>query len=418
MGVATEGDAADGPAALRKPTRRFEARRRAILASAVAELNQKGVRGMTLGEVAARLNLVPTGVIYYFRNKDELATACFLTAIERLEALIGEAMAEPEPAARVRRFLTSFVAFKRQAALGEAEEIAVFNDVRALNSAAVNAAYLTMYRNARRLLDGPGAARLPALERNARTHLMFSEVYWAVAWLKDYEPQDYGRPAERLASILVEGLAAPGAAWPAPRRVDLTAAGDRAAASSELFLRAATELINAEGYHGASVERISARLNVSKGAFYHHNQTKDELVLACFQRAFDLMWRAIRQAEAHRGSGLEVLATVATALVEHQLSGAAPLLRTSTLTTVPAALRPELTARFDRIALRFASILSDGVADGSIRPFDVNVGAQMITGMINAAAELEHWAPGLTAETAAEVYVRPLFDGLAAARRG
>jgi AcrR family transcriptional regulator len=416
MGVATGEDVTRAAPAQRTPTRRFEARRRAILASAVAELNQKGIRGMTLGEVAARLNLVPTGVIYYFRNKDELAAACFLKSIERLEALIADAVAEPEPAARVGRFLRDFVAFKRQAALGEAEEIAVFNDVRALNSPAVNEAYIAMFRNARRLLDGPGEARLPALERNARTHLMFSEVYWALAWLKDYEPQDYGRPAERMVSILIDGVAAPGAAWPARRPIDLSTASDRAEASSELFLRAATELINAEGYHGASVERISARLNVSKGAFYHHNQTKDELVMACFQRAFDIMWRSIRQAEAACGSGLEVLTTVATALVEYQLGGGAPLLRTSALTTVPEALQPELMAKFDRISLRFASILSDAIADGSIRPLDVNVGAQMITGMINAAAELEYWAPGLTAETAADHYVRPLFEGMGRAR--
>lgn len=414
MGVATEQPGQNAASAMRAPTQRFEARRQAILASAVAELNHKGVRGMTLGEVAARLDLVPTGVIYYFRNKDELAAACFLKAIARFEALIAGAMGEAEPSARLARFIAAFIAFRRQAVLGEAEEVAVFNDVRALNAAAVNEAYLAMFRNARRLLDGPGEARLPPLQRNARTHLLFSEVYWAVAWLKDHEPQDYGRPAARMASILIEGLAASGARWPAPRRLDLTGPRDRAGAASELFLRAATELINAEGYHGASVERISARLNVSKGAFYHHNATKDELVMACFQRAFEIMWRAIRQAEAEGGSGLAVLAAVATALVAYQLGGGAPLLRTSALTTVPEALRPELMARFDRISLRFASILADGVADGSIRPIDVNVGAQMITGMINAAAELEYWAPGLTAETAAEHYVRPLFEGLAA----
>lgn len=419
MGVATQTRGAGAAPDKGTPTRRFEARRRAIIASAVAELNQKGVRGMTLGDVAARLNLVPTGVIYYFRSKDDLAAACFLKAIDRFEALIAEAMAEPEPSARVARFVESFFDFKRQAALGEADEVAVFNDVRALNAAAVNEAYVGMFRHARQMLDGPGGSRRPAAERNARAHLLLSEVFWAVAWLRDCEPQDYGRPAERMASILNDGIAAPGARWPPRRRIDLAASADAASAgSSELFLRAATELINAEGYHGASVERISARLNVSKGAFYHHNQTKDELVMACFQRAFDIMWRAIRQAEAAGGTGLEVLANVACALVEYQLGGAAPLLRTSALTTAPQALRPELMARFERIARRFASLLCDGIADGSIRPLDVNVGAQLITGMINAAAELDDWTQGLTAETAADLYVRPLFEGLSAAHRG
>jgi len=404
-----------GPAERRTPTRRFETRRSAILASAVQELNRKGIRGMTLGEVAARLDLVPTGVIYYFRNKEELASACFLKALERFESLIGDAQGPGDPDAAVERFTRAFFDFKRRAGLGEAEQIAVFNDVRALNSPAVNEAYVAMFRASRRLLDGPGPARLPGLHRNARAHLLLSEIFWAVAWLRDYELVDYPRAGERCADILAHGIAVPGAAWPAPRRLALTRAGDpQADASSELFLRAATELINAEGYHGASVERISARLNVSKGAFYHHNETKDELVLACFQRTFDMMWRAIHAAEAGGRSGLDVLVSAASALVEYQLGGASPLLRTSALTTVPETIQPELITRFDRISLRFASILCDGLADGSIRPIDVNVGAQMITGMINAAAELHFWAPGLTPEAAADHYVRPLFQGLLA----
>jgi hypothetical protein len=44
----------------------------------------------------------------------------------------------------------------------------------------------------------------------------------------------------------------------------------------------------------------------------------------------------------------------------------------------------------------------------------VNLAAQMITGAINAAAELDHWAPGLTSTTVVDHYVRPLFQGLAA----
>jgi hypothetical protein len=71
-----------------------------------------------------------------------------------------------------------------------------------------------------------------------------------------------------------------------------------------------------------------------------------------------------------------------------------------------------LIEKFDRLSLRFASILSDGISDGSIRPVDVNVAAQMITAMINAASELHFYAPGLGPEAAGDHYVRPLFQGL------
>src|SRR5436853_4761375 len=87
-------------AAGRTPTKRYEARRNAIIASAVEVVNRRGVRGMTLGDVTASLDLVPTGVIYYFKNKEELAAAAFLRALERYEGLIAEAMAAP-PAERL-----------------------------------------------------------------------------------------------------------------------------------------------------------------------------------------------------------------------------------------------------------------------------------------------------------------------------
>lgn len=411
MGTSADDPSADeGAAPTRGPTRRFEVRRHAIVRSAIAELNRKGVRGMTLGEVAARLDLVPTGVIYYFRNKEELAAAAFLKGLEAYEALIARGGAGASEAERIEGFVHAYFDFKQRVGAGEADEIPVFNDIRALGSAAVNEAYVRMFRDIRGLFQ-PGD-RLPRAHRNARAHLLNSQMLWVVVWLRRIEPADYARAAARTSDILLHGLTPPGARWPKPRDIPLAHDGQPGSTSPELFLRAATELINAEGYHGASVERISARLNVSKGAFYHHNTTKDELVAACFQRTFDIMWRAIREAEAEGGSGLEVLARAAAALIGRQIGGAAPLLRSSALTTVPEAMRAGLLEGFDRLTLRFASIICDGIADGSLRPVDVNIAAQTLTAAINAAAELHDWAPGLTTETVVDHYVRPVFEGL------
>jgi len=413
MGMTADGEAASPrDAGGRQPTRRYEAKRSAIVRSAVEEMNRKGVRGMTLGDVAARLDLVPTGVIYYFRNKEELAAAAFMKGVEAYEALIASAAGETTEAARLSAFIHAWFDYARLTEQGEADPLPVFNDVRALNSEVVNAVYVDMFRSFRGLLAGPD--KLPRLHRNARAHLLLSEMFWIVAWQAQAEVADYPRAADRMAAILADGLVPKGHAWPSLTPLDLTRSdGPAANASSELFLKAATCLINEEGYHGASVERISARLNVSKGAFYHHNETKDELVVACFQRTFDLMWRAIHAAEQAGGSGLEVLASAVAALIEHQISGSAPLLRTSALTAVPETLRPALMQRFNRLSYRFASILCDGIADGSIAPVDVNIAAQVISTAINAAAELHYWTPGMAPGTVVQHYVRPLFEGLA-----
>ncbi|MBB3893369.1 AcrR family transcriptional regulator [Phenylobacterium haematophilum] len=394
----------------RRTSERFERRKKDIVASAVQALNRKGVRGMTLADVAAQLGIVPTGVIYYFKNKEELAEACFLLAVARYEGFVEQALGAETARERIAAFNRAYFDFRHAVALGEAEHVAVFNDVRALNREAVNVAYVAMFRRIRSLFDGAGAEALTRLERNARTHLLLSEAFWEVVWLSKLEPEDYERAADRTQSLLLDGLMAGGARWDPLPLPDLISEDE--ADAGELFLRAATQLINEEGYLGASVDKISARLNLTKGAFYYHHETKDELVVACFERTFQIMRRAIRQAERVSANGLQALMTAAAALVECQLSGTSPLLRTSALTTAPVSIQPQLHAKFDGVSDRFAALLSDGIADGSVRPVDVNITAQMLTAMINAAAELHFWTPGLERGQEVDLYVRPFFEGL------
>ena len=69
-------------------TARFSRKRDAIVAAATEILNHRGVRGMTLALVAERVGLITTSVTYYFKKKDELAAACFMSGIERLKAQV------------------------------------------------------------------------------------------------------------------------------------------------------------------------------------------------------------------------------------------------------------------------------------------------------------------------------------------
>src|SRR4051812_42742976 len=165
----------------RTPTRRYEAKRHAIVRSAVEALNRNGVRGMTLGDVAARLDLVPTAVIYYFRNKEELAAAAFLKGLEEYDALIRASAGGATDKLRMGGFIHAYFDHARQVSTGEADPFPVFNDVRALNCAPVNEAYVAMFRAFRGLLAGKDA--LPRAHRNARAHLVLSEVLWVPAWL-------------------------------------------------------------------------------------------------------------------------------------------------------------------------------------------------------------------------------------------
>jgi AcrR family transcriptional regulator len=263
-------------------------------------------------------------------------------------------------------------------------------------------------------------ARLGRLEVNARTHLFFSVALWARTWVRQYEADDYARVAARMCDLLLEGLSTglsgAGSTF-APRALGV--AGSAAPAPEQhlgpgpdAFLHAATQLINEQGYHGASVERISARLNVTKGSFYHHLEAKDDLVADCFERSFAIIRRMQHAAMALDAPGWTKLTSAAAELVLYQLSEEGPLLHYMALAAAPDSMREGLAATMQRLTNRFAGMISDGVADGSIRAIDPAIAAQLVNGMTNAAFDLKRWAPGATLENAVDLYARPLFTGL------
>lgn len=400
------------PALTRAPTKRYRMRKQAIIRAAIDLINQRGVKGMTLGDVAANLELVPTAVIYYFKRKEDLAAACFELSIARYDQLLDEAEQAP-PDQQLWSFVSGFFRASRAIANGEAEPLAVFNDVRALQNPDVNKAYVALFRRTRSLLSRSLPTRLPRIDLNARTHLVLSQLFWTVVWLADFEPEDYDRAAARFYDILTLGMRAHSGDW-APPDLPLTEALEEIATDSarEDFLRAATELINANGYVGASVDKIAANMNVTKGAFYYHFDAKDDLVLACFERTLQITRLAQRLGCNAGDSSWNQLGATANALIHHQLTGNLPILRTSALTTVPEIIRKYLLQKFERLSNGFAGTISDGIADGSIRPVDPIIASQMVTAVINACAELHFWTPGLTPENAGQLYARPALEGI------
>jgi AcrR family transcriptional regulator len=212
--------------------------------------------------------------------------------------------------------------------------------------------------------------------------------------------------------ILADGLAAPGTTW-APQIIPMAELAPRGQElGRDIFLLAATRLINRCGYRGASVDKISAELNVTKGSFYHHNEAKDDLVVACFDRTFEVMTRVQRIAMGLSGSQWTRLSSAAAALAEYQLSELGPLLRTSALAALPEPIRLEMVKHSDRVSDRFASMISDGIAEGSLRPVDPFIAAQMLNATVNAGAELGFWVPGVSQKAAPAVFARPLLTGL------
>jgi AcrR family transcriptional regulator len=224
---------------------------------------------------------------------------------------------------------------------------------------------------------------------------------------------DFDHAVDALAGFLSLGLAAPGEAWPPLSLLDLAPApADPKAAPKEAFLAAATEAVNAYGYKGASVDRISAQLNRTKGAFYHHNADKDEVVTACFGRTFDMMREALERS-AGAPSGWHRLAQASAALAISHNAPSGRMLRTFSLAGLPAPMRERMARGFVEAAAGFAEVVASGVADGSLRRVPPGPAGHMVMAMVNSSAYLGGWAPEIGRDNVVEAYVRPALMGLA-----
>ena len=401
--------------ALEKPSR-FDHRKEKILNSASALFNRHGLRDATLSVIAAEIGLNFKSLRYYFKRREDLVSAAFMRSIERHQHLAEDALAEDEIEARIRRFVGSYIKLLAEIRLGEQPEFVYFGDLRALtppHADDVWPAYGQMFKSIRKLFQTPkitwNTARL-----NAATHMLLSQLLWTPVWTADYFPQDVPMITDAFADILLHGIAA--------SPVDVASVSDLRPAqveekdrlSQSSFLRKAIALINQYGYRGASVDRISAELNVTKGAFYHHNETLDELVVASFEHSFSCVRDAQDAALKLKADGVFRVAAAAVSVVRQQMLDDGILLRTAALTTIGPELRLRMSGQMSRLTLRFNNMLNDGLIEGSVRPCNLHIAAEMTTAMINSSEELKRWVHSASVDNAAELYVNPLLNGLLA----
>lgn len=391
-------------------TKRFRAKRDAILAAAAEAINEQSAKGMTFADVARRVGLNTTSVTYYFKRKDDLAAACFEHTLEYLDAMLDEALKQATPRDRIANFVTINVARLARIERGEEQPFAVLSDLRAMDEPIrepLLAGWREVFRKARNLWS-PATKDQTDLA-GARAHVLLENMFWLPVWISRYDLDQFDRVQARLLDVLTDGVAAAGERWQ-PRLLPLDhAPADPGRAA---FLLAATRLINERGYRGASVQRIASELNVTKGSFYHHLDAKDELVAACYQRSFDTIGAAQADADAAGGSHWQRLSSTVATLLDIQFSERGPLLRTTALHGLPPEVRAAMLTRSNRIARRYAGTISDGVAEGSCHPVDSEIAAQVLMAMQNAAFDLRKWAASLPRDRAIEMYASTVLFGM------
>ncbi len=392
-------------------TKRFRAKRDAILAAAAQAINEQSAKGMTFADVASRVGLNTTSVTYYFKRKEDLAAACFEYTLGQLQTMLNEALKHPTPQARVAHYLALNMDRLARIQRGEATSFAVLSDLRAMEDPVRNrlmTGWREVFRKTRSLW-GESDNRAETDLFGARAHVLLENTFWLPVWLGRYDLDQFDRVEQRLMAIFANGIAIEGQAW-SPVLIELEK--DDSDAGREAFLLAATRLINELGYRGASVQKIASELNVTKGSFYHHLDAKDDLVIACYRRSLDTIVDAQRRGEQEPGSSWHQLSSVIASLLDIQFSERGPLMRTTALSGLPRSVRTEMVGRSNRIARRYAGIMTDGIAEGSIRMIDPLIASQTLMALQNAAFDMRKWASTMPRQRAVAYYASTLAFGL------
>lgn len=393
------------------PSARFQRQRERIVDVAVTLLNQKGVRGMTLLEVAQSLDLTTTSLTYYFRYKEQLAAAVFEDSLTRLAALAKEAGEAATPKARVARYLELYFDHFARSLRGEVRPFAILSEIRALEDATSRplvAQYQAIFRDVRAFF-GEVDTQERKLHFTARAQLLNEALFWSAIWLAHYAVGDFDNVRRRMFYILEHGVAAAGCEWrPTPIDPDesLEASGNSA------FLRVATRLINDTGYRGASVDRIMAELNLTKGSFYHHLDAKDDLILECFLDSYRRLKRLQILADRRGDSVWQDLSTGIASALTAQFDGEYPLLRTTALQAMPASLREVAVKQTNRTANWLTGRLVEGMQEGSLRLVDPVIASHIIMSTINSAYDVRNWAKRQGCAKAIRTYAKALMNGV------
>lgn len=353
----------------------------ALLDAAAMELNARGIAGARLAHVAKQVGVGRAALYYYVDSREDLAYRSYLRACEATARDLAAAKVEKNGLTRLIRFLRLALDPGRAPAVVLSEVAYLGGDHRR----EIEAAHARNMRELRRFIeDGIDDRSLRSCDATVIAQTLFGMVSWvplATEYVSGYGADIRARAAEALCDLVENGTAAdPGAPFHCPldfadfafRPGNVFDRRDASEHKVELLLQTASRLFNQRGIDGTSLDDITAALGATKGAFYHHLPQKRTLVVRCQQRATDLYERFAEAASKTGATGHQRTMIGLHLNVQAQASAHAPLSPLTGLEMLPASVLRDIRARSERITKRFEKFNHDGIADRSLRKFDVH----------------------------------------------
>jgi len=249
---------------------------------------------------------------------------------------------------------------------------------------------------------------------------IFSILQWFPVWLNRSHGANPEPVIEGVLDILVNGLSAQkhqfvDIQFPQLSGLQLDSF-DREYQSHikrEAFYRVGAIYFNQKGYKGTSLDEIANSLDVTKGAFYYHIKNKEELLYQCFNRSLDVESRLLNKAGASQANGLKKIELSLRYLFNIQFSEQGPLIRYRALPSLDEQHRKAVLKANKNNSKILGTYIDQGFADGTLRPMDVDIAQNVLSGAVEASPELANWIPDIRSPEVSAAYFNLFINGLA-----
>lgn len=149
------------------------------------------------------------------------------------------------------------------------------------------------------------------------------------------------------------------------------------------LLREAGRAFSLRGYHNTSLEDVAKTLDVTKAALYYYVTNKQEILFECHMMSLDFGDEAMKYSEEHGKTGLEKILLLIDKYVKtitSEMGSFAVLGEYDALESQNKAIIGKRRDKFDR---GFRKLISEGIADGTVRAVDPKLTVFFFMGSIN-----------------------------------
>lgn len=195
------------------------------------------------------------------------------------------------------------------------------------------------------------------------------------------------------------------------------AGGTRHEDKRTAILRTAAQLFAEKGYEATSLDTIAERLGMHKATLYHYVSGKESILYECLVLSFgdlDEVMKSVQDRSIPVLKRLRLFVRSLAVAQNNDFGRCLVLVGSRPLEMTPGGEIRQFQRRLDTTV---RGLITEGIADGSIKPCDPGMFSALLFGGLNWVPRWHKASGRMSIPEVADTFMDMLIDGIAAQRR-